>query len=785
MQLDEISDKYPVLRPVVDAIKKKEGITSLFPPQADAVKSGYLDGKNMLLTIPTSSGKTLVAELAALKVVLEKKKKVLYLVPLKALAMEKFNDFTDKYESLGVKTAVSIGSFDGKDPWLANFDIIVTSVEKADSLLRHKAEWFSDIGLVIADEIHLLDDPSRGPTLEVVLTRIGEMSDAQVIGLSATINNRKELADWLDSVLVESDYRPTVLYEGYAEMGKVTFSGKKDQGFSISSNLDTLEATVKKVAGDGKQGIIFVSSKRSAEKVSEDLSKIVGSSLDVSDKIKLEKISDSVLHALPSPTTQCRRLAKVVKHGVAFHHSGLVHSQKAMIEDAFRSGLIRFISATTTLAYGMNLPCDYVIMRDVKRFYGTRGYDYIPVLEYKQCVGRAGRAKYAKEGRSVVILKAGGDKDDIETRFINGLPENIYSKLSLEPVLRIHLLSLIATGHVRSLNDLEKFMSKTFYAFQFKDLRELFAKIEAMIDLLSGFGMIEADDGKLKATPFGLRVAELYIDPITADLFVRAVRQPLAISVDADANAAEKSQGNDSFGSDFVSGAQILETKSKILNNFSLLNLISQALELYPLVRAKKDDIEVLNEVIDSCARNILIDVPSVWDWDRKRFFDTVKTALLFDSWIKENTDDFIAKHYSVTPGELKIKLDNADWLLYSLEEFSQMFGLKDVYKAVKRLRMQVKYGVSSELLKLVAMKGVGRVRARALYDKGFRSMSDVRKADMSVLEKIVGKKTAQKLKGLGGDDGDGDDRKESGKASEVDSKGSGGKGGQRLLGSF
>ncbi|NOQ38636.1 ATP-dependent DNA helicase, partial [archaeon] len=132
-------------------------------------------------------------------------------------------------------------------------------------------------------------------------------------------------------------------------------------------------------------------------------------------------------------------------------------------------------------------------------------------------------------------------------------------------------------------------------------------------------------------------------------------------------------------------------------------------------------------------------------------FLDTVKTALLFDSWIKENTEDFIVKHYSVTPGELKIKLDNADWLLYSIEEFSKLFELKDVYKAVKRLRLQMKHGVPSELLKLVAVKGIGRVRARALYDKGFRSASDVRKGDVSVLEKIVGKKTALKLKGVDG----------------------------------
>ncbi|NOQ55974.1 MAG: DEAD/DEAH box helicase, partial [Nanohaloarchaea archaeon] len=712
MQLSEISSKYHVLESVIKIIKEKEGITSLFPPQADAVRAGYLDGKNMLLAIPTSAGKTLVSELAALKVVLETRKKVLYLVPLKALAMEKYNDFKEKYEAIGVKTAVSIGNFDGRDQWLSDFDIIVTSVEKADSLLRHKAEWFSDIGLVIADEVHLLDDPSRGPTLEIVLTRINEIASAQVIALSATINNRRELADWLDAVLVESDFRPTVLHEGYAVDGKAVFSGDTRPSFSLPKLSDTLDAVVSKVAGDDKQGIIFVSSKKSAEKVSEDVAKITGKVLSASEKIKLVKLSESILGCGSSPTAQCKRLARVVKGGSAFHHSGLIHGQKALVEDAFRSGILRFISATTTLAYGMNLPCDYVIMRDVKRFYGTRGYDYIPVLEYKQCVGRAGRAKYSKEGSSVIIAKSSDDALEFEKIFINGLPENIYSKLSLEPVLRIHLLSLIATGHVKTVSDLEAFVSKTFYAHQFKDLRELFSKIEAMIDMLSEFGMVKSSDGTLIATPFGLRVAELYVDPLTADLFARAIKKSFVIASDMDSlGTASKDKAVDKADSmGFVSGAKILEAKSKVLNNFSIFNLISQALELRPPVRAKKADVDMLEEVVSSCSKNILVDVPSQWDWERKAFLDSVKTALLFDSWTKENSEEFICKHYSVTPGEFKIKLDNADWLLYSICEFSKLFELGDVYRVVSRLRVQLKNGVSSELLKLVAVKGIGRV---------------------------------------------------------------------------
>ncbi|MEA3229423.1 MAG: DEAD/DEAH box helicase [archaeon] len=749
MYVDEISKKYPVLEPVVDIIKNKEHITELFPPQAAAIESGYLDGKNMLLTIPTSSGKTLVAEFAALKTVLDKKKKVLYLVPLKALAMEKFNDFKEKYESLGVKTAVSVGNFDSGDQWLKNFDIIITSVEKADSLLRHRAPWFSDVGLVIADEIHLLDDPSRGPTLEIVLTRIGEVSKAQVIGLSATISNRAELAEWLDATLVESDYRPTVLYEGYAREGKVVFPSVSGQGYPVSSNIDMLAAVIKKIGHENKQGIVFVSSKRGAEKTAEDLSKVVAAVLSSSDKFKLETLSASLLRALQSSTTQCRRLSRTVRQGVAFHHSGLVHDQKAMIEDAFRSGIIRFVCATTTLAYGMNLPCDYVVMKSVKRFYGTRGYDYIPVLEYKQCVGRAGRVKYSREGRSVIITKTDDEVDNVKKIFIDGLPESIYSKLSLEPVLRIHILSLIATGHIDAVSGLETFMSKTFYAHQFKDLGELFFKVKKILGMLCDFDMVQVDKNNLKSTYFGVRVAELYLDPLTANLFARAIRQPMIMG-GGDASVSHcETKNDDSMDSDFISGAQILERKSKVFINFSILNIISQAIEMQPLVRAKKDDMEMLEEIISSCFCNILTDIPSKWELDRKKFLDSLKTALLFDSWIKENTEDFISKRFSVTPGELKIKLDNADWLLYSIEEFSRMFELGDIFSAVKKLRLQMKYGVLEELLKLVKIKGIGRVRARMLYDKGFKSGSDIKKADFLKLEKIVGKKTAMKLKGL------------------------------------
>ena len=168
------------------------GVTELFPPQEEAIRAGALQGKNLLLASPTASGKTLVAELCALKHVIEQDGKVLYLSPLRALASEKYIAFK-KYNILRkaneghVRVGISTGDFDSSDPWLGKLDVIVTTNEKCDSLLRHRVSWIDNISLVVADEIHLLDNVDRGPTLEVVLARLLQVnSDIQILALWKT-----------------------------------------------------------------------------------------------------------------------------------------------------------------------------------------------------------------------------------------------------------------------------------------------------------------------------------------------------------------------------------------------------------------------------------------------------------------------------------------------------------------------------------------------------------------------------------------------------------------------
>ena len=201
----------------------EKDITKLRPAQEKAIKKGLLERKNLLVCTPTASGKTLIAELAALKSIIEGNGKAIYIVPLKALASEKYKDFKKRYGNVA-KVALSIGDIDSTDSYLVDYDLIIVTAEKLDSLIRHHAPWLSLISTIIIDEIHLLNDPGRGPTLEILITILRQLlKKAQIIGLSATIGNPEELAEWLKAKLVIDNWRPVKLHKGVYLDGEVEF----------------------------------------------------------------------------------------------------------------------------------------------------------------------------------------------------------------------------------------------------------------------------------------------------------------------------------------------------------------------------------------------------------------------------------------------------------------------------------------------------------------------------------------------------------------------------------
>ena len=201
-----------------------EDIDELRPAQEKAIKAGLLKRKNLLVCTPTASGKTLIAELGGISSILNQKGKTIYIVPLKALANEKFKDFKKRYPFLRI--ALSIGDLDSADPYLADYDLIVCTAEKLDSLIRHHANWLNSVGTVIIDEIHLLNDPGRGPTLEILITMLNQLlKNLQIIALSATIGNPEELSEWLNANLVIDNWRPVKLKKGiYKNKKEIEFS---------------------------------------------------------------------------------------------------------------------------------------------------------------------------------------------------------------------------------------------------------------------------------------------------------------------------------------------------------------------------------------------------------------------------------------------------------------------------------------------------------------------------------------------------------------------------------
>jgi replicative superfamily II helicase len=333
---------------IVEKVILENKIKELNPMQKEALKMGILEGENLIVSSPTSSGKTLLAELAGLNVTLNKRKKMIYLCPLVALAREKYEDFKRKYQKYGIKVALSVGNYDSADPWLERFDWIIASNEKFDSLIRHEAPWIGEIGLVVADEIHLLDDPSRGPTLEILLTILKEiLPRAQILAFSATIRNAEEIGEWLGAKVLKSSFRPVPLYKGILFGGKIKLFGFKE--YKLSQELGLEESVVENTLLMKKQLIFFLSSRRNAEALAERLSKIVFHFLEEKEAKELKELAKKIENALEIPTEQCKKLSRCVEKGVAFYHSGILFSQRVLIEEAYKKGLIKVITSTTAL----------------------------------------------------------------------------------------------------------------------------------------------------------------------------------------------------------------------------------------------------------------------------------------------------------------------------------------------------------------------------------------------------------------------------------------------------
>ncbi|RLI30736.1 hypothetical protein DRO51_04660, partial [Candidatus Bathyarchaeota archaeon] len=278
----------------------KLGYKELYPPQEEAIRKGVLEGKGFVLASPTASGKTLIAEFCALKHILEKNGKVIYLVPLRALASEKYDDFL-KYTSIkkpngrNIRVAISTGDYDTSDPQLGKHDIIIATNEKVDSLLRHRAEWLKEVTLVVADEIHLLRDADRGATLEFTLTALKRFNpNLQILALSATIGNVEEIAEWLKANYVVMDWRPVPLREGVVWFDEVLFRDGDARKIELVHQNSAISLAYE-VVKNGGQALIFVDTRKNTISIAQKLSPLIRKLLSKGELRSLKLVSEQIL----------------------------------------------------------------------------------------------------------------------------------------------------------------------------------------------------------------------------------------------------------------------------------------------------------------------------------------------------------------------------------------------------------------------------------------------------------------------------------------------------------
>ena len=712
------------LEPKVIDFLKSEGYEELFEPQEQSVKAGLFDEKkNFLITIPTASGKTLIAMLAILSHLSKHKTKVVYLTPLRALTSEKFEEFK-KLEKLNlgrkIKVALSTGDSKEKKEKLENADVIFLTNESMDANMAFQKDWIYDIGLVVSDEIHLIGDNTRGPTLEIILTRfksgfIGK-NPPKIIGLSATISNSNELADWLNCELVESTFRRVPLSEAVYSRHIITNQDREETEGNFAKNrqesrhpkawiglgLDTV--------AEKHQCLIFAMTRKNAVAWAKEAGLDVVKELKPNQKKELEKISKKILPKEDYDNTKLTsELAKTVKNGTAFHHAGLDQRCRTIIENAFKNRHIKLLTATPTLAAGVNLPARRVVIPSVMR-YTNNGLEKISILEYKQMCGRAGRPQYDDIGESIIIAK--GYPDEILEHYVDGEPEPLESKtLDEDSSLRINLLGFIYTAskfNPTSYEKIIKFFSQTFAAYQLSDDSVLEKKITKQLEKLKEYGMITDENG-FEPTKFGIRIFYLRIDPETAFDMTGYIE-------------------------DYLRGTK---------HTFGILYMITNLHEFYSqysIPDKYQGDMDDLIDPNEKLYRN--------QEFLREYCF---KSLLILYKWIDAMTYQDMSDHFDAEPGDIFYIKENAKNLVYIFTEIIKFW--RDYAKENKQkkivseyqslidesdlLKLQIQHGVPEKYLELVKIKQIGRVRAQILYKNGFKNRLDLEKAKIEKLAKI------------------------------------------------
>lgn len=661
------------------------------PAQKAVIESGYLEDKsNYIISIPTASGKTVLGILPALKTILNGGKAI-YAAPLLSIQNEKVKEFK-AFEEHGIKV--------GKHP--SNSDLSVMVFESFDALTRFSWNVLREVDTLIIDEFHMIGEYSRGPTLESAITRAKIINPSlRIIALSATLKNIDEIEQWLDGKTVEHNYRPVPLNKEVldAEM------------FNTKNKNDVIVKIVEKAIEDNSQALSFVSTRRFTESLATYVAKKIDKKTTKEQKQKFKQVADKLLEVPKKkgslPTTTCLKLAEAAEKGVVFHHAGLFNEQKEIIEDEFRKGNILMITATPSLMYGVNLPSKYVVIRDHTRW-TSNGPASIPVFDYEQMSGRAGRPQYDDVGYSYLVAKTMDEAFDLEARYVNGEIELTNSKLiDNKDAIYKQIIAQIASSLSKNLDDLNDFFGKTLYGFQMKNnpSMSMFAQDSLNWELESALEFL-LQNGIIRATPEGLKTTD--------------------------------------FGNLIAKSNYAVETAVKIKEYVSTMEKLNPAEMIYAL--AETPDLPLIS-FKGRKSKDPVRDKLSECGLFAVDIGNPEATAVSLIEWIDERNEYEIENAYNVYSASTRRSAYEASRLVKFAKNTLEVLGNYSNLKDMDYLSARLYYGVKEDIIPLVVgVKRLGRKRARLLMKTFGDNLSEASEKELQKVE-CIGPKLAGKVK--------------------------------------
>lgn len=705
---------------------ESRGVTNMFAWQVECLKNPQLieNSKNLIYSAPTSAGKTLVSEILVIKTILERRKKVIFVLPFVSVVREKMYYFQDLLSGSGVRVEGFMGGVQPPGGFHAT-DMAIATIEKANSLVNQLMEegLLENLGAVVIDELHLLGDPHRGYLLELLLTKLKYMSlkveqiNIQLIGMSATLPNLNILAEWLDAELYKTDFRPVPLEE-LCKIGPKIYDEKLNLR-RIVNPLDGLPADPDNVLQlaletilDGHSVLIFCPTKDWCENLSRQISNAffqlgrqdttIGRALR--DQLNKEAIIETLEQLKRTPMGLDKVLKNTVSFGVAYHHAGLTMDERDVIEGAFRSSALRVLTATSTLSSGVNLPARRVIIR-TPIFHGKA----IDTLTYKQMIGRAGRMGKDTAGESILVCKL--TEKNTATNILNSSLQPIISCLEGpgSPLVRA-IIEAVASEVAYTPEDITMYIKCTLLSYT-KESNEVEESTKEAIQFLVQNELLllqKSDIGVRRwvATPLGKACLAASVAPKDGlFLFEELQKARRCFVLDTELHVIY-------LVTPFNSGGQIGQ-----IDWYTYL-------DIWKAISESERRVGQLVGVKESFLITALRGAPKagkILDI-HKRFY----TALALHDLVREVPLHIVCDKYGCSRGIIQSLQQTAATFAGMVTQFCKKLEWNCIELLVSQFQTRLQFGVCRELLDLLRLSMLNGLRARSLYKEGITTVAEL-----------------------------------------------------------